>query len=284
VAAEAATDGLRAAEPVAAADEGVALAYVHEHRVSYCWTHSLIRLMGWDASNQGNLWNPGLPIVAIRYGTDGLVEARNQAVREFLKPGMPPWMFWTDTDMGFEPDTVDRLLDAADPEERPFVGGLCFTQREIHADGVGGWRTHAVPTIYDWVRLEDRQGFAVRWEYPPNTLIRVGGTGSACVLVHRSVFEKVAATHGPVWYNRVPNTTTNQLIGEDLSFCLRAGALQVPIHVHTGVRATHHKDVWLAEEDYWEQRTLRPLPTGEKDGKDGQAEPQAQESAQATPP
>ena len=32
--------------------------------------------------------------------------------------------------MGFAPDTINRLLEAADPVERPVVGGLCFTQRE----------------------------------------------------------------------------------------------------------------------------------------------------------
>jgi hypothetical protein len=55
----------------------------------------------------------------------------------------------------------------------------------------------------------------------------------------------------------VPNTTTGQLIGEDLSFCLRAGALKIPIFVHTGVPTTHFKHFWLSEDDYWRQVALR---------------------------
>jgi hypothetical protein len=84
----------------------------------------------------------------------------------------------------------------------------------------------------------------------------VAGTGSACILIHRAVFEKIAAEHGPTWYNRIPNPSLKQMTSEDLSFCMRAGALGFPLHVHTGVEATHHKPVWLAEDDYLRQRAV----------------------------
>src|SRR5205814_6914403 len=55
-----------------------------------------------------------------------------------------------------------------------------------------------------------------------------------------------------------PNPTTGQLIGEDLSFCARAGALSIPVYVHTGVAASHMKQVWLAEDNYWAERITDP--------------------------
>ena len=30
-----------------------------------------------------------------------------------------------------------------------------------------------------------------------------------------------------------------------------AQALDIPLHVHTGIRTTHYKHLWLAEEDFW---------------------------------
>jgi hypothetical protein len=171
--------------------------------------------------------------------------------------------------MGFAPDTVERLYQAAEPVGRPFVGALAFSQREVGSDGMGGWATQATPTVFDWAKIDvvdddgkpaQQLGFAVRWDYPPDTLIPVAGTGCACVLVHRRVFELVQAEHGPVWYDRVPNTSTGQIISEDLSFCLRVGALGVPMWVHTGVRTTHLKSVWLTERDYAAQRTVAALP------------------------
>jgi hypothetical protein len=242
--------------------DAVTVAYVHQNEVTYSWHHSMIEMVGWDLMHAGRIMAGGY--IAMRCGSDGLVEARNQAVKHFLADKPADWLFWIDTDMGFEPDTIDRLLEAADPAERPMVGGLCFSVRETDSDDMGGWRTAPTPTIFDWAKIpaedggEPQSGFAVRWDYPSNTLTQCAGTGSACLLVHRTVFEKVAEKFGPIWYNRVPNTSTGQLISEDLSFCLRTQAAGVPLFVHTGVQTTHMKPLWVAEQDYWRQRAFEP--------------------------
>lgn len=253
------------AEPAA-----VVLAYVHGDygdRVSYSWHRSIIEMMGWDLANHARVVRGGH--ISMRCGTDGLVDCRNKAVATFLAEHQADWLFWVDTDMGFAPDTLDRLMDVADPVTRPIVGALCFSQREREPDGMGGWRCTATPTVFDWARVpdpgggEDQMGFAVRWNYPPDTVTPSAGTGSAAIVIHRSVFELVRekyAHQGQLWYDRVPNTSTGQIVSEDLSFCLRAGSLGVPIYVHTGVQTTHHKSLWLAEDDYWRQRAVSPPP------------------------
>lgn len=235
--------------------QAVVAAYVCGNTVHHSWHRSLMELVGYDLANEGRILTGGF--IAMRYGTDGLVTARNKAVQTFLDEGKADWLWWIDTDMGFQPDTIDRLIEAADPVERPIVGALCFSQREDAEDGMGGYRCTATPTVFDWAKVDDQYGWQVRWNVPTNTLTRVGGTGAACILIHRSVFEKIEAEHGKVWYDRIPNTSTGQLIGEDLSFCLRAGALQIPMFVHTGVPTTHFKHLWLGEQDYWQQVALR---------------------------
>jgi glycosyltransferase involved in cell wall biosynthesis len=232
--------------------QAVTVAYVHQNEVTYSWHHSMIEMVGWDLVNHGRIMAGGY--IAMRCGSDGLVEARNKAIRHFLADQPADWLFWIDTDMGFEPDTIDRLLEAADPEKRPMVGGLCFSLRETEPDVAGGWRTAPTPTIFDWAKVNEEMGFAVRWDYPANTLTQCAGTGSACLLIHRSVLEAVEEKYGPIWYNRVPNTSTGQLISEDLSFCLRAQAIGTPLFVHTGVRTTHMKPSWVSEDDYRRQR------------------------------
>lgn len=245
------------AEPTKDTASAVVAAYVCGNSVTYSWHRSIVEMMGFDARTNQRVLRGGW--MAVRYGTGGLIEARNDAVRAFLDEHQADWLWWVDTDMGFAPDTVERLFEAADPVERPIVGGLCFSQREDGPDGMGGYRWTATPTVYDWVEVDGQRGWAVRWQYTPNTLTRVGGTGSACILIHRSVFEKIEGAYGQVWYDRVPNPTTGQLIGEDLSMCLRAGALKIPIYIHTGVGTTHFKPVWIGEEDYWTQRAIGNL-------------------------
>ena len=238
--------------------QAVALAWVASNDVKYNFFHSMLELLGWDIANHGRVWQGGY--VGMRMGTDGLVDARNKGVATFLDEKRADWLFWLDADMGFAADTLDRLFEAADPVERPIVGALCFTQRETESDNMGGWVCHATPTIFDWTHYKDQQGFAVRWDYPADTVTRCHGTGSACILIHRSVFERIQDEFGPVWYHRAPNISTGQLISEDLSFCVRANALDIPIYVHTGVRSTHQKTIWLGEQDYWQQRAVNPPP------------------------
>jgi hypothetical protein len=245
----------------------VTVGYVLSKNVASSFHHCMIEMIGWDLAHEGRILRGGYK--AWTCGTDGLVDSRNKLVAAFLEERTADWLFWVDTDMGFAPDTVDRLFAAADPAERPIVGGLCFTQREESSDGMGGWRCRATPTVFDWTVLDDGQmGFSVRWNYPPDTLTRCGGTGSACVLIHRSVFERIDAEYG-TWYNRVPNPTMGQVLSEDLSLCLRAGALDIPVHVHTGVKTTHQKTLWLAEDDYYGQVALSqlvpPVPAATED-------------------
>lgn len=253
--------------------EAVTVAYVCGNTVVYSWHKSMVELIGYDLANKQRVMRGGY--IAQRYGSGELVDARNKAVRTFLEEDRTDWLFWIDCDMAFPADTVDRLLEAADPTERPIVGALCFFSREDESDGLGGYRQTAAPTIYDWVNLDGQQGWSVRMTYKPNTLTPCDATGSACILIHRSVFEKIEAQHGQAWYDRVPNVTTGRLIGEDMSFCLRARALGIPIHVHTGVATTHFKPVWLGEEDFWRDVAIKSIAEKMADSAEAAAHPVA---------
>jgi hypothetical protein len=226
----------------------------------------MVGMIGYDMARAGRIMRGGY--VAMKFGTGGLIEARNKAVTDFLASKDADWLLWLDTDMGFPADLCELLAEAADPAERPIVGALCFTQRETEPDGMGGWRCRASPTIMDWASLPAGEGFLIRWDYPRNTVVRCAGTGSAAILIHRTVFSRIAAKYGPCWYNMAPNPTTGQLIGEDLSFCARAGALGIPVHVHTGVITSHAKRVWLSENDYDAERfsNIPSLLRGQAEG------------------
>jgi hypothetical protein len=230
--------------------DAVAVAYLHSNDVAHSWHFSLLQLFVADLGTHQRIRRGGVIPISAEGGQ--LTLARNQAVQHLLASDVP-WMLWLDTDMGFQPDLLEQLMAAADPVERPIVGALCFSQRKLGPDGMGGYHTAATPTIFDWAPVstddgEVLEGFDIRWGYPPDALVRCGGTGSAAVLIHRSVFERIVEKYGAEWYHRV--LASDGPMGEDLSFCLRATALDIPIHVHTGVKATHAKRIWLAEHDY----------------------------------
>jgi hypothetical protein len=125
-------------------------------------------------------------------------------------------------------------------------------------DGLGGYRTESIPTIYDWVSHDEARGFIGRGEYPADELLQCAGTGSACILIHRAALAIIAETQGACWYDPVPNPEVGGVIGEDLSFCLRCAIAGIPIHVHTGIRTSHLKQVWLS--DAHSSREVAPVP------------------------
>jgi|DEB0MinimDraft_10_1074344.scaffolds.fasta_scaffold10184_2 hypothetical protein len=224
----------------------VCIAYVHSLEVAHSWHQSLMALIAYDVANSQRVIGGGW--LATKYGTGGIVQARNDTTRQFVHD-MPDvdWLMWVDTDMGFEANAVDRLMDAADPETAPIMGGLCFMNREVGVDGVGGYLVQPAPTIFDWYDDGERRGFTVRRDYERDSVLACAGTGSAFVLIHKSVFQRIESEYGQAWYSPVRNPTTDSWISEDLSMCARANALEIPVHVHTGVKTTHLKHMWLDE-------------------------------------
>ena len=170
-----------------------------------------------------------------------LSTARNQVTRQFLDEQTAPWLFLADSDMWFEADTVDRLIAAADPVERPVVGALCYSQNNDN----GGGEPYA--TMYELTQGPEGELAFVRYaKWPEDTLVQVAATGAAALLVHRGVLERVekaAGDRAAPWFRE--SVTGTALMGEDLTFCLRCAATGIPVHVHTGVRVGHMKTTML---------------------------------------
>lgn len=257
-----------------ATSTGVVLAYLHNETVSASWHESVQALRDWDEKYEHYIWGNETGGGRIRSwcSSEGLVRGRNLLVKDFLEQTSTEWLLWVDTDMGFEPDTLARMMEVADPVERPIIGALCFAQKMPFTDTMGGFKTIPIPTIYSWTR-ED--GFRPALGYPVNTLVRCQATGSAAILIHRSVFEKIHEKYGRRWYDKLPDPLReDDVIGEDLSFCLRAGTCGIPVYVHTGIRTTHHKPIWVNEQDYWNHMLAPPaneqvavlVPTDRPDG------------------
>jgi GT2 family glycosyltransferase len=165
--------------------------------------------------------------------------ARNKLCDDFLRGQTAPWLFMVDTDMVLQADALDRLIAAADPAERPVLGGLCWSLSQ-------GER---YPTMYELVQCPDKElAFRRRREWPEDSVVRVSATGAACLLVHRDALEaveKISNDPPAPWFRESAAGGRCALIGEDLTFCLRCAAAGIPVHVHTGVRAGHMKTTML---------------------------------------
>ena len=249
------TDISAEASEVAGEDAGgihggtVQIAYLHQSRVSHSWHLSLMNLIAYDKTVGLNVIE-NAPFAVSCSGPNGMVESRNLTVSHFLDKTQAEWLFLVDTDMGFAPEAMETLLLAADPVKRPVVGGLCFALKHMGVDGKGGFRVMPVPTLFMWAKNPKQgMGFANRFRYPPEALVQVAGTGAAFLIIHRSVVDKIRANVGDTWFNMI-QYSDGTVVSEDLSFCYRLGEVEAPIFVHTGVKITHHKEIWLGENDF----------------------------------
>ena len=225
----------------------VAVCYLHPaDDVAVTFHHSLMNMILHDIGGPRRIIKP-IPAVA---STGGLARARNAVTRKALNETKAEWLFWVDADMGFAPDTIDRLLEVADPATAPVVGGLCFGQVSESTDELATPRLSMFPTMYQW--NGEQLLFERLADYPRDAVMRVSGTGAACLLVHRSVFETIAADDGDCWFTHQMHPTgpggAYGHFGEDMSFCLRLMQHRIPLHVHTGVKTSHLKPRWLNEE------------------------------------
>lgn len=188
-----------------------------------------------------------------------LAAARNQVVSAFLNQTPGEWLFWLDDDMGFDADIVARLLDVADPETKPVVGGLCFAYRRYEVGPAQAHRFIVKPTIYSFVESSNEVGFVAHDDYPRDDVVKVDATGSACILIHRSVLDGMREQIGPNWYSHIvlpkgPSGRTE--LSEDLSFCFRLLVAGVPVYVNTAAKTSHMKPIFL-DEWYFENQPTR---------------------------
>lgn len=238
------------------------VAYCHPGKVSGEFMECLISLRDYDGDHDrltfpaAGMWRLGLKSSA------NISSARNKMCEVFLDKSDAEWLWMVDTDMTFAPDTLARLVEHADPERAPIVGGLCFGEE----DGL------LFATCYELAgTCEDDMQFIRYHTWPENAMFQVFATGAACLLIHRGALEKVrdyrhvhSGTGQPTgqvgfspvfpWFQE--REFNGGPMGEDVTFCFRAGMAGLPVYVHTGITLGHVKTRSLTVEGYHAQRAM----------------------------
>jgi len=220
----------------------------------------------WDANRQHLTTGPAGGIIGIQ-SSPRIAEARSRIVDSFLTSDdfldergfRADWLLMVDADMRFTGEDVYALLASADPIDRPVVGGLCFA---------GGHTGILYPTLYTLKR--DSNGnvtTGLAENYTPGEMHKVGGTGAAFLLIHRSVLVKMAKVYARLpdgrvnpfpWFVEGHIDAAGNALGEDISFCLRLQACGYPLYVDTNVRIGHMKRIDINEKVY-NERNRRPV-------------------------
>lgn len=228
--------------------EKVVISYLNPGTVTAEFHESVLGLLVYDMGLHRRIVDGGGHI-GVRSSAN-LAGPRNGAVKLYLNGTAAEWFLFLDTDMVFRPDLVEQLLEHASEEKAPIVGGLCF--------GIDEGRLF--PTLYEFAEQDGKLTVVRYEEWAPAAMMQVAATGCACLLVHRSVFTRIAAQDPsrPGFSGAFPwfqeREFDGRAVGEDVTFCWRAGLLGIPVHVNTAVHLGHVKDTMLTIDKYMTQR------------------------------
>jgi hypothetical protein len=185
------------------------------------------------------------PFVRVK-GSGMISKQRNRMVAQFLDSTKSDWLLMIDSDEQLSIPNFDKLIDSAHDKERPVVAALVFASfndpKSVYPK--------PVPVIFQ----DSPKGFLPLNNYDEDAVFEIDACGTGCVLIHRSVLEKMREQADPnqgknwCWFWDGP--INGEWIGEDLLFSRRIRNLGFPIHANTGVILPHQKDYWLTDKHH----------------------------------
>ena len=164
----------------------------------------------------------------------------HQAARNGLAEDMRgEWLFMLDTDHTFSPDILARMLRIMNQYDCEVLSGLY--QYKVYP---------YTPVAHLW--SEEAQAFLLIAKYPDTEVFPVDGGGAGCLLVRRTVFERIWLELHEQPFECLPmkNDPMNKNFGEDMSFFLRCKKLGIPVMYAPGIRANHLRTAPVTMEDY----------------------------------
>lgn len=247
----------------------VVISWLFPDKTSGWFTWSIADLMRWDAQGPQHVCQGDGGFIALSSGPR-VAEARNIVVDRFAAQyPKAEWLLMVDSDMTFEADLIERLIESADPVERPIMGALAFMAPGDHRG--------ARATIYEEVMTDSGVFVNLVDDYPRDQLVKVGATGAAGLLIHRNVLGAMNqpwpkgfgtlqdGTPNPYpWFSEGLVNPDGKPLGEDVAFCRRAWALGIPTHVDTRIKMGHMKTYKLDEQYFLAQRRDEALATGDR--------------------
>jgi hypothetical protein len=130
-------------------------------------------------------------------------------------------------------ESFKSLVKSADSTTAPIVSGLCFIF--VH--------TEITPAI----QVEKNGVFEFFHDYPKDQVFEVDAAGMGCLLVHRSVLEKLYKSVG-IWVDDFP--TPSSWVTDDVFFSKHVKDLGYKIFVDSKATTDHIKKVVLSESLY----------------------------------
>lgn len=186
------------------------------------------------AQSLAELANYRSPLYTLEYifnETSSIIDMnRNNLVYRFLLYTSSDWLMMLDTDLSFEYDILDRLLELANEQNAKICSGWYNVRINVRGQLV------PLPLIHKFEDNDRSRIIQITDDSP--VAIKADGVGAGMLLIHREVLEKIRDL-GEYPFKFTHNNF--QTITEDMHFCKLVKQLGYQIYVHRDVHALHYK-------------------------------------------
>lgn len=202
-----------------------------------------------------------IEVVDLHHGGAGVAMFRNQTIEKFLKSTTCDAIWFVDSDIKLQVDTLSRLAAHLSPEQ-PIISGLYFNSLEEGIRPVVFHKEEPGPTGNIHMRPYDSIPNSADL---PNGLWQVEGVGAGCLLIHRTQVQAMLDEYGlpqPWFADEIHN---KEVYGEDLAFSERCTNMNVPIYVDVDAHVGHVKPIVLTKEMFQMGVKYEPIIAADKE-------------------
>lgn len=172
---------------------------------------------------------PGFHLHVDRSALSGQVGARNELVKKM----QGDWLLQLDNDETFDPDLVMRMLQLFESQQLDVLTGIYhFKQKPYN------------PVLFQYVEGQYRA--MINWDNKEEVrLMPVGAAGGGCLLVRRSVFDRIRKEQGAFPFDTCPPYAT-----DDFNFFERCRRLGIKCWCAPQIEAQHLLTMGIGGSDY----------------------------------
>lgn len=159
---------------------------------------------------------------AIAFKVGSLVyTSRNDLAQQAIKMGAD-YIFWLDSDMAFEADTLKQMLKTMEENKLDMLSGVYYRRNPPYT-----------PVLFNRLETSDEEKVDFsEFEKIPEGIFEVGGCGFGCVLMKTDVLISVLGRFR-TFFNPMKGA------GEDLAFCIRARECGYKIYADSSISLGH---------------------------------------------
>lgn len=191
--------------------------------------------------------NRNLPIGnAIRVQGNQIARQRDALMDRWYEEIKTDWLLWVDSDIVLTADILAMLWKVADKNTAPVVCGTYFVSKQMETPLM-----MPMPALF----VESGDEFVIKALHPmpKNQVVNVDCAGLGLTLMHRSVVKKLRDKFGEdcfIFAEQTAKGSTEEFIGEDISFFRKVKAAGIPVLAHTGAIVKHMKRFALDDNYY----------------------------------